>query len=133
MIWIKFALIVVVTLCCIFLTKAILRKVFHIERLKKERFSNHYVNDLHRKVDKVFRLVSTIVLFSTFIVTLIYFEESYYVIFIAILLSTLLESCIKAFFEWKYSKSPKQSILTLAEGAILLAAVIIVVQFDLLF
>lgn len=133
MIWMKFAFIVAVTLICIFFAKILLRKVFKIERLKKERFTNHYVNDLHRKVDKVFRLVSTIILLSTFVVTILYFEESYQIIFIAFLIFILVESLIKAFFEWKYSKSPKQSILTVAEGAILLLAAIIVLQFDLLF
>ncbi len=133
MVWIKFGLIIAVIFICIFIAKILVRKIFNIEKAKKEFFTYNYINELHRKVDKSYRLFSTVILFIAIIVIFTYFERFYYLVFVAVFISIFLEFLMRAFFEWKYSKYPKESILTLTELFIFLLATILVLQFDLLF
>ena len=65
MFWLKFVLIALVVFALISLVKVILRKTLKIEKVKKEFFSNNYINELHRKVDKwVGRLTGLILRYS---------------------------------------------------------------------
>ncbi|WP_233192884.1 DUF4181 domain-containing protein [Sporosarcina sp. P29] len=114
------------------LLKAILRKLLKIEKVKKEFFSYNHINELHRKIDKGLRIFSTISLITLYTVLLFYYEDLIYLFFFAVLAFAILEFMITAFFEWKYTLYPKQSILTLTEMLVIIAAVIIVVQFNLL-
>jgi len=128
--WIKFGLIVVLVFVCILIAKLLLRKLFKIEKVKKEFFSYNYINELHRKVDmglKLFSTVTTILLLSVWF----YFEEFIYLILIAVIIFAVLDYLVRAFFEWRYTQYPKQSILTLTEMFLILLAIIIVYQFKL--
>ncbi|MGB3261455.1 MAG: DUF4181 domain-containing protein [Paenisporosarcina sp.] len=44
----------------------------------------------------------------------------------------VLDYIVKAFFEWKYTQYPKQSILTLTEMFLILIAILIVFELKLL-
>lgn len=114
------------------LLKAILRKLLKIEKVKKEFFSYNHINELHRKIDKGLRIFSTISLITLYTVLLFYYEDLIYLFFFAVLAFAILDFMITAFFEWKYTLYPKQSILTLTEMLVIIVAVIIVVQFNLL-
>ena len=130
MFWIKFGLIVVLVFVCILIAKLLLRKLFKIKKVKKEFFSYNYINELHRKVDmglKLFSTVTTILLLSVWF----YFEEFIYLILIAVIIFAVLDYLVRAFFEWRYTQYPKQSILTLTEMFLILLAIIIVYQFKL--
>ncbi|WP_233190384.1 MULTISPECIES: DUF4181 domain-containing protein [unclassified Sporosarcina] len=114
------------------LLKAILRKLLKIEKVKKEFFSYNHINELHRKIDKGLRIFSTISLITLYTVLLFYYEDLIYLFFFVVLAFAILDFMITAFFEWKYTLYPKQSILTLTEMLVIIVAVIIVVQFNLL-
>lgn len=114
------------------LLKALLRKLLKIEKVKKEFFSYNTINELHRKIDKGLRIVSAISLVTLYTVLLFYYEDFIYLFFFAVLAFVILDFMIRAFFEWKYTLYPKQSILTLTEMLIIVAAIIIVIQFNLL-
>ncbi|ARF16119.1 DUF4181 domain-containing protein [Sporosarcina ureae] len=132
MFWFRFGLIIVCVFALISLLKVLLRKLLKIEKVKREFFSYNYINELHRKIDKSLRVISTVSLIILYIVLLFYYENLIYLFFFAILFFTILDYMITAFFEWKYTLYPKQSILTITEMLVLIAATIIVVQFNLL-
>ncbi|PIC99626.1 hypothetical protein CSV68_07750 [Sporosarcina sp. P29] len=132
MFWLRFGVIIVCMFAVNSLLKAILRKLLKIEKVKKEFFSYNHINELHRKIDKGLRIFSTISLITLYTVLLFYYEDLIYLFFFAVLAFAILEFMITAFFEWKYTLYPKQSILTLTEMLVIIAAVIIVVQFNLL-
>ncbi|RIW28707.1 DUF4181 domain-containing protein [Bacillus salacetis] len=99
----------------IWIAKLILRKVFHIEKVKKKFFSNNYINDRHRKIDKWIRTISTIMFVFLILLQINYFEEATYLFASGVLSILILEYSVRLFFEWKYSSQPKQAILTFTE------------------
>ena len=128
MFWIKYLLIVILVFVCIFIAKLLLRKLFKIEKVKKEFFSNNYINELHRKVDKGLRLSSAVTMILLLSLMWFEFEEFNYLFLIAVILFTMLDYLVRAFFEWRYTQYPKQSILTLTEMSLILIAIIIAFQ-----
>lgn len=132
MFWLRFGIIIVCMFAVNSLLKAILRKLLKIEKVKKEFFSYNHINELHRKIDKGLRIFSTISLITLYTVLLFYYEDLIYLFFFVVLAFAILDFMITAFFEWKYTLYPKQSILTLTEMLVIIVAVIIVVQFNLL-
>jgi len=132
MFWIKFLLIGVFALVLIEIIKILLRKIFKIEKVKKEFFSFNHVNELHRKIDKILRIISTITLISSSYVLLFYNEDLIYLLFIVVIVFMILDYLVRAFFEWRSEKHRKQSILTLTEMLLSVATVVIVIEFNLL-
>lgn len=135
MIWffLRLALIFIVTFILINIAKFLVRKIFNIQKVSEDDPSQNYVEQRHREVDKPFRDYSLVILFVILVVNLIYFPESYNLIMISVLTFAFIRMMIKAFFEWKYAKYPRQFILTLTDIVILLVVVIIVVKFNLLY
>ena len=131
MFWIKYGLIVVLVFVCTLIAKLILSKLFKIEKVKKEFFSYNHINELHRKVDKRLKLFSTVTMILLISVMWFYFKEFNYLILIAVIVFAVLDYLVRAFFEWRYTQYPKQSILTLTEMFLVLIAIIIVFQFNL--
>ncbi|WP_231391043.1 DUF4181 domain-containing protein [Paenisporosarcina sp. HGH0030] len=78
------------------------------------------------------RIFSAIALILLSCVLLYYFEDLIYLVLIAVIVFMVLDYLVRAFFEWKYTQYPKQSILTLTEMFLILIAIIIVIEFKLL-
>ena len=131
MFWIKYGLIVALVFGCISVVKLILRKLFKIKKVKKELFSYNHINKLHRKVDMGLKLFTTVTLMLLLSVMWFYFEEFNYLFLFAVIIFAVLDYLVTAFFEWRYSQYPKQSILTLTEMFLILIAIIIVFQLKL--
>ncbi|MDN3427369.1 DUF4181 domain-containing protein [Microbacterium sp. APC 3898] len=131
MFWLKVCLSLVILFAIMAVVKFTLRKIFKIEKLKKEWFSYNHVNKNHQKVDWFVRILSTIVLIA--ISYLVIFKE-YSIIFylIPLVLLMALDYSIRAFFEWKYSDGPKQAILTIGEMVVIATALALTIQYDLL-
>lgn len=129
---IRYVLIIVVIFVAMLFAKVLMRKVFRIEKVSGEAASYKYVNPLHRQVNKTYRNFAVVILFVILIVDVVYFDESLYLFIGALFLSTLTQMLMKAFFEWKYAKTPKQFLLTLTEIVVLVVAVVVVLQFGLL-
>lgn len=135
MIWffLRLALIFIVTFALIYIAKSLMRRMFNIPKVSEDDPSRNYVKQVHREVDKPFRDYSLVIMFLVLVVDLVYFPETYDLIIITVLIFTFIRMMIRAFFEWKYSKYPKQFILTLTEVFILLVVVIVVAKFNLLY
>jgi len=126
---IKLAIFVLIVFGVIVGVKLILRKVLKIEKEKKPFFSYNHINDLHRKIDWGIRIISVITIITT---NMLVVAENYpnYFLLIPIFLIIGLDYPVRAFFERKYSKNPKQYILTLSEGVLIFLALVIVIQFN---
>lgn len=131
MFWLKFVLIAVIVFALISLIKFILRKTLKIEKVKKEFFSNNYINELHRKVDKWVRRLTGLTL-AILILVQINNEAFNYLLIVGLIFTSMLDYGVKAFFEYRYSEVPKQAILTLAELFLVLTAVLVVLEWGVL-
>lgn len=131
MFWLKFGLIVFSIFLLVSLVRISLRKIFKIEKVKRESFSYNHVNKLHRKIDWTLRII-LIITYIILMYLLIYQEYSLTNIFlITLLLFTVAEYVVRAIFELKYTQNPKQSILTISEMIIWIIVIILIIQLDL--
>ncbi len=131
MIWMKFVLMIVAVFIVMFTAKALMRQIFNIERINEDAFAR-YVDEKHRLIDKRIREYTMVFLFIALIITVVYVEESVYWFMLIVVMTTSLRMSVRAFFEWKYSKYPKQAILTLTEIGVLFIAVVVIWRFNLL-
>lgn len=131
MLWLKIGLFLVILFVSASVVKFALRKLFNIEKVKKDWFSYNHINKKHKKMDSVVRLATTIVLIAVAYLVII---KEYSILFyvVPLVLLTVLDYTVRAFFEWKYTENPKQSIVTMGEIITILTATAVIVQFDLL-
>ncbi len=128
MILVKLVIFVLIVFGVIVGVKLILRKVLKIEKEKKPFFSYNHLNDLHRKIDWGIRITSAITIIITNILVVTENYPNYFLLIPIFLIG--LDYPVRAFFERKYSKNPKQYILTLSEGVLIFLALVIVIQFN---
>jgi Domain of unknown function (DUF4181) len=122
--WIKFSIIVIVVYMLISIVKLVLRKLFKIEKVKREWFSYNHINDLHGKIDKWIRITTTVNMIVFSWVLIFYSKDLLYLFLIGVVFFTVVDYGVRAFFEWKHSEYPKQAILTMAEMLILVTAIL---------
>ncbi|PSL36299.1 uncharacterized protein DUF4181 [Planomicrobium soli] len=131
MFWLKAGLFLLLLFALISITNFLLRKLFKIEKEKKNFFSYNHINKLHQKVDWVIRIGSMIAnLTLLYLVIFKDFEIALY--FIGLTLLIILDFAVRAAFEWRSSRNPKQAIITVNEMVFLVIALIAIFQFDLL-
>lgn len=134
MVWLRFGIIVLIMVILIGTVKYVLRKAFKIKKVRRKFFSYHHINELHRKVDWIVRIASAIVFFISFIYIMNTNPNPnpVYPMLIVIILIGILNAMIRGYFEWKHSEEPKQAILTIAEILLIVIAVGIIINYDLL-
>ena len=128
MIWLKLAFFLLIVFVLNTIVKLLLRKLLKIEKEKKYFFSYNHINELHRKIDWAIRITSTIA-FIVINILIIIEDYSINLIINASFFYIVLDYAVRAFFECKYSQNPKQYILTISEGALILIAIIIMFDF----
>jgi hypothetical protein len=125
---IKLALFVLIVFGLIVVVKVLLRKVLKIEKEKNSFFSYNHLNDSHRKIDWGIRIISVITIITTNILVVFENYPNYFLLIPIFLIG--LDYPVRAFFEKKYSTNPKQYILTLSEGVLMLLAIVIFIQLN---
>lgn len=125
----KYVLIFVMLYAARCLLKSLLRRIFTIQ---KDLYSTNYVQQRFNEVDTKVKNYSIIVLLVALVMDVAYFEESYFFI-ITVFLYTFIRMAIKAYYERKYSKDPRQSILTFSDLFVLTIALIIILKYNLLY
>ncbi|KMJ57253.1 hypothetical protein AB685_17795 [Bacillus sp. LL01] len=131
MLWVNFVLIIVIVLVVAKIVKVSLRKLLKIEKSKKKFFSYNHINKLHVKIDWSFRIIAALT--SITLAILIGNQNiSMTAIVVVLVVFILADYSIRAFFEWKFSDNPKESILTVSEMFILVVSVVIVSTMNLL-
>ena len=131
MIWLNFILIVLVTFTLIAAVRIILRKSFNIEKVKRNFFSYNHINNLHKKLDWMIRITTAIVLIVC-LYLIVFGDFSINLFLIALIITSGIEYAISAFFEWRHSENPKESIITISEMFIVIFVLFVIIQFDLL-
>lgn len=131
MFWLKVGLGIIILYVLISLIKFLLRKIFKIEKIKREWFSYNHINKTHKKVDWLIRTLA-LVAQLTFLYWVIFEEYSILFILVPMFLVVIADFSVRAFFEWKYSDKPKQAILTVGEMVVFVAVLAVTFQFDLL-
>jgi hypothetical protein len=121
--WIKFSIVVIIVFILISIVKLVLRKLFKIEKIKREWFSYNHINDLHGKIDKWIRITTTVNMIVFSWVLVFYGKDLLYLFLIGVVFFAVVDYGVRAFFEWKHSEYPKQAILTVAEMLILVTAI----------
>jgi|SRR5690625_4828356 len=132
MIWFKFGIIILTMVIVITVVKRLLRKTLNIEKVRKKPFSYNHINGLHRKVDWILRVTSMIILLFFLGYIINNPNISFYLIVSVIVLLAVCDYIVRAFFEWKYSEEPKQSVLTITEMLLVVFSTVIVVNYNLL-
>jgi len=130
-IWLNFILIVLVTFTLIAAVRIILRKSFNIEKVKRNFFSYNHINNLHKKLDWMIRITTAIVLIVC-LYLIVFGDFSINLFLIALIITSGIEYAISAFFEWRHSENPKESIITISEMFIVIFVLFVIIQFDLL-
>ncbi|WP_017380545.1 DUF4181 domain-containing protein [Paenisporosarcina sp. TG-14] len=121
---------VLITFIVTTVVKHFLRKILNIEKEKKEFFSYNHINKLHGKIDWVIRISSMLMII---IISSLSIYQQYPLSFflIAMIIYIGIDYGVRAFFEWKYSQNPKQSILTISEMIVLMISILTIMQFNL--
>ncbi|MFJ7935633.1 DUF4181 domain-containing protein [Sporosarcina sp. NPDC096371] len=128
MMWGEFILYAALFIVVGALIQWLLRKLLSIE--KKKIFSYNHVNDLHKRIDWTIRIGT--VIGGIISVTLAINNEYSIYVYMAVLLGFgILTEGVRAFFEWKYSETPKHSILTIGEIIYITIVIVAIIQFDL--
>jgi len=108
--------------------KLLLRKTLHIQKEKVPIFSYNHINDLHKKIDWGIRITTMIALIVTN--ALVIFENYSINLLLIPIFCIGLDYPVRAYFERKHSQNPKQYMLTLSEGVLMLLAAVIIIKFD---
>ena len=129
MFWLKFGFFILIVIATISVVKFMLRKILKIEKQKKDFFSYDYINDQHKKIDKWVRWgwlpVSAVVIY------LVLFQELPVVIYLLLFIAWMAtDAFVRAYFQWKHSEQPKESVLTISEMVIWVTVVTVVIYFD---
>lgn len=131
MFWLKVGISIFILFIIISGLNFFLRKVFRIEKEKKSIFSYNHINDLHKKVDWSVRIGTMIA--SLVVLYLVFYKEFPVTLYLVLLVLVIMaDYLVRTIFEWKYSQNPKQAILTISEMALIVIALIVVFQFDIL-
>lgn len=110
----------------------ILRKTLKIEQRKGAFFSYNHVNITHKKLGWGLRVISLIVLFALFYYLQNVPSPSFYLFAAVVVVLGAIDILITAFFQWRYSQNPKESVVLMSDLFIMIATLFIVIQFDLL-
>ncbi|MFJ7935627.1 DUF4181 domain-containing protein [Sporosarcina sp. NPDC096371] len=129
MFWPKFILFAAIVIAINASIQLLVRKLLNVE--KKKSFLRTHVNHLHRGIDWGIWIVTVIGTAASFY--LIFSKDySLYLYLVVLLCFNITSDIVRAFFEWKYSETPKHSILTISEMIYITIVVVVIIQFDLL-
>jgi len=104
----------------------LLRRLLKVK--KKKSFSYNHVSGLHKKIDWIILIIASVIaIYFTF-----YRDYSMYLYLVVILCFNVTSTGVSAFFEWKYSATPKHSILTISEMVYISIVIVAIIQFDVL-
>ena len=128
----EFLILIGLIVAIIWLMKYFLRKVLHIPRVKRKAFSYNHINKTHRNFEWIIR-VSTVIAYVYLSFQLMYEDFSVNLFLLIMTLLFTAQNFLRAYFEWKASEQPKESILSIAEGVMLLGIVLLLIQFDVIY
>ncbi|MCM3122778.1 DUF4181 domain-containing protein [Mesobacillus sp. AQ2] len=127
----KYILFVVLIITIVWLMKFLLRKAFNIPKIKRKVFSYNHINKTHRNAEWILR-ITTVITYLILFFKLMYRDVSVNLFLLVLTLLITGQNFLRAYFEWKASDHPKEAILSIAEGLVLIGIVLLVIQFEVL-
>ena len=124
-----FILLIVLIAISVWLTKFLLRKALNIPKVKRKVFSYNHINKAHRNAEWVLR-IATMIAYLFLFYQLMYEDFSINLFLLIMTLMFTAQSFLRAYFEWKNSEQPKESIVSITEGIVLIGFVLLLIQFD---
>ncbi|MCM3575741.1 DUF4181 domain-containing protein [Mesobacillus subterraneus] len=125
-------LLIVLIGTIVWLMKFLLRKALNIPKVIRKVFSYNHINKTHRNFEWILR-ITTLIAYLILFYQLIYENFSVNLFLLIMTLLFTAQSFLRAYFEWKASDQPKESILSIAEGVLLIGFVLLIIQFDVLY
>lgn len=125
--WFKLLLFLFIVYAVNAIIKFALKKWLKVEPRKKKFFSKNYVNKSHLKVDWFVRGILLIAGMAT-LFYVIAEENSIVYMLVYLIVVIILTYAVEAYFEWKGSEHPKQSIFSLSEMFVWLVAVALLIH-----
>ncbi|MDV2581775.1 DUF4181 domain-containing protein [Alkalibacillus haloalkaliphilus] len=113
-------------------TNILLRKAFNVDKVKTGFLKPYKINDQHVKINLIVKFGGGFLSLITFFYVTSQPNLSNYIFFAVMLSWVVAESLINAFYEWKYSSTPRRAFVSLGESFTLTMLVVIVIYFDLL-
>ena len=107
-------LLIVLIGTIVWLMKFLLRKALNIPKVKRKVFSYNHINKTHRNFEWILR-ITTLIAYLILFYQLIYENFSVDLFLLIMTLLFTAQSFLRAYFEWKASDQPKESILSIAE------------------
>ncbi|MDQ0351918.1 membrane-associated HD superfamily phosphohydrolase [Alkalibacillus filiformis] len=114
-------------------TNILLRKAFNVDKVKTGFLKPYKINDQHIKINLIVRFGGGfLALITFFYVSSQQPNPPFYILIAVIVFWSVLEYLVNAFFEWKYSSTPRRAFVSLGNSFVLTMGVVIVIYFDLL-
>jgi hypothetical protein len=126
-----FFILIVLMFLFVWLMKFFLRKALNIPKVKRKPFSYNHINKAHRNAEWILR-ITTVIAYLILFYQLMYENFSVNLFLMIMTLLFTAQNFLRAYFEWKASDYPKESILSIAEGIMLIGFVLLLIQFDVL-
>jgi hypothetical protein len=126
-----FFILIVLMFLFVWLMKFFLRKALNIPKVKRKPFSYNHINKAHRNAEWILR-ITTVIAYLILFYQLMYENFSVNLFLMIMTLLFTAQNFLRAYFEWKASNHPKESILSIAEGVMLIGLVLLLIQFDVL-
>ena len=104
-------------------------KLLRVER--KKWFSYNHINDVHKKVDWLFRIAFAIILIvsASYRISLEPSEPAWYLdTWFLLIISIILSESVRAYMEWKYEENRNAYVLTISETVFILILYILILK-----
>ena len=104
-------------------------KLLRVER--KKWFSYNHINDVHKKVDWVFRIAFAIIIIVSagYKISQEPLEPVWYLnTWFLLIISIVLSESVRAYMEWKYEENRNAYVLTISETAFILFLYILILK-----
>ena len=108
--WWRLIFYLVVVAAAISLINFLLRKLLKVKR--KPLFSSNYLNDFHKKGDRIIRACTVIAVIFVYLFT---FESLFRFLLLLAVASSVLTEGFRAIMEKKYAENPKDYLYTLCQ------------------
>ncbi|ANU09478.1 hypothetical protein A1A1_11842 [Planococcus antarcticus DSM 14505] len=122
----RFILFVCGSIVSIYLVDMVLKKILKVE--KKKSSSTRYINDLHRKWDRMISVGSGVLVLITLLIAFEYSSVFSSYLFMLGVIPVILQLLVQVGFEKKYAENPNEYLYTLL-GAVTMSVSIITLLF----
>jgi protein-S-isoprenylcysteine O-methyltransferase Ste14 len=112
----NFSIVIILYFVLMYVFHVLISRVLHLS--KRKIFNHEIVNETHKQLDKVIRLITVMVLITGFILSVFtdidldrWYTQPYFILVVSLITGQLL----KVFMEWKYNEDRREYTYTIFE------------------